>query len=171
MRFCIYASASDRIDKKYMVAVENLGEKLAKEGHSLIYGGGGCGLMGAAARGFRKGNGEVIGVVPKFMHEFEPIFDNCTQVIETEDMADRKEIMENGCDAFIIVPGGIGTFDEFFQALTLRELKQHDKHITIYNIDGYFDKLLDYMNDCIEKGFIKAIVRDFFTVINVSSNS
>ena len=74
MKLCIYASASDRIDKKYMVAVENLGEKLAKEGHSLIYGGGGCGLMGAAARGFRKGNGEVIGVVPKFMHEFEPIF-------------------------------------------------------------------------------------------------
>ena len=85
-------------------------------------------------------------------------------------MADRKEIMEDGCDQFIIVPGGIGTFDEFFQALTLRELKQHDKHITIYNIDGYFDKLLDYMNDCIEKGFIKAFVRDFYTVVDVSSN-
>lgn len=169
MRLCIYASASDRIDKKYMDAVEKLGEKLAGEGHSLIYGGGGCGLMGAAARGFRKGNGEVIGVVPKFMYEFEPIFDGCTQIIETEDMADRKEIMENGCDAFIIVPGGIGTFDEFFQALTLRELKRHDKNIIIYNIDGYFTKLLEYMDDCIEKGFIKPFVKDFYSVIDMTT--
>ena len=167
MRLCIYASASDRIDTKYMVAVENLGEKLAKEGHSLIYGGGGCGLMGAAARGFRRGGGEVIGVVPKFMHEFEPAFDDCTELIETEDMADRKEIMENGCDAFIIVPGGIGTFDEFFQALTLRDLQQHNKHITVYNIDHYFDGLLNYIDSCIEKGFIRECVRSFYTVVDI----
>lgn len=169
MRLCIYASASDRIDKKYMTAVENLCERLAKEGHSLIYGGGGCGLMGAAARGFRRGNGDVVGVVPKFMHEFEPVFEDCTELIETEDMADRKEIMENGCDAFIIVPGGVGTFDEFFQALTLRDLEQHSKHITIYNIDGYYDKLIEYIDDCIEKKFIKEKVRDFYTVVNLTT--
>ena len=169
MRLCIYASASNRIDKKYINAVEALGEKLAKEGHSLIYGGGSGGLMGAAARGFRKGNGDVIGVVPRFMHEFETAFEDCTQTIETEDMAERKEIMENGCDAFIIVPGGVGTFDEFFQALTLRDLKRHDKDIIIYNIDEYFTKLLEYMDDCIEKGFIRPAVKDFYSVIDIKT--
>ena len=170
MTICIYAAASDRIEKKYIDAVERLGEKLAKQGHSLIYGGGGSGLMGAAARGFRKGDGEVIGVVPKFMHEFEPIFEDCTKIIETDDMAERKTIMEDGCDAFLIVPGGIGTFDELFQCLTLKELGRHNKHIVLYNVDGYFTKLLEYMDDCIEKGFIREKVRGLFEVVCVNSN-
>lgn len=164
MKICIYAAASDKIEGKYIQSVELLGEKLAKEGHSLIYGAGGTGLMGAAARGFRKGNGEVIGVAPKFMHEIEPLFKDCTQFIETEDMADRKEIMENGCDAFVIVPGGIGTFDEFFQTLTLKELGQHNKPIVVFNFDNYYTKLLSYMDDCIVKGFIKPRVRALFAV-------
>ena len=171
MTICIYAAASDRIEKKYVDAVERLGEKLANQGHSLIYGGGGTGLMGAAARGIRRGNGEVISVVPKFMYEFEPIFEDHTKLIETEDMAERKLIMEEGCDAFIIVPGGIGTFDEFFQCLTLKELGRHNKPIVLYNVDNYFTKLLEYMDDCIEKGFIREKVRGMFEVVFVNSES
>lgn len=170
MRVCIYASASDKIAEKYITAVEELGESLAKEGHSLIYGGGGSGLMGAAARGFRKGNGEVIGVVPTFMDKFEPIFDDCTEVIRTESMSERKKIMEDGCDEFIIVPGGIGTFDEFFQVLTLRELERHNKHIVIYNIDGYYTKLLEYLEECIKNGFVKEKVLEFYEVININTS-
>lgn len=169
MRVCIYASASDKIAEKYITTVEALGESLAKKGYSLIYGGGGSGLMGAAARGFRKGGGEVIGVVPTFMDKFEPIFDDCTEVIRTDSMAERKRIMEDGCDEFIIVPGGIGTFDEFFQVLTLRELERHNKHIVIYNIDGYYTKLLEYLEDCIRDGFIKEKVLEFYEVININT--
>lgn len=169
MRVCIYASASDKIAEKYITTVELLGESLAKKGYSLIYGGGGSGLMGAAARGFRKGGGEVIGVVPTFMDKFEPIFDDCTEVIRTDDMAERKKIMEDGCDEFIIVPGGIGTFDEFFQALTLRELERHNKHIVIYNIDGYYTKLLEYLEDCIKNGFVKEKVLEFYEVVNINT--
>lgn len=170
MRLCIYASASDNIDKKYIKAVEMLGEKLAKDGHSLIYGGSGSGLMGAVARGFRKYGGEVVGVAPKFMDKFEPIFEDCTKIIMTEDMAERKKIMEKGCDQFIIVPGGIGTFDELFQILTLRELGRLDQPIIIYNIDGYYTKLLEYMEDCILKGFIKSKVRDCYKVVDVDTS-
>jgi len=169
MRVCIYAAASDNIDKKYVTAVEKLSEDLAKSGHSLIYGGGASGLMGAAARGFRKGNGEVIGVAPKFMDKFEPIFEDCTEIIRTETMAERKKIMEDGCDAFIIVPGGIGTLDEFFQVLTLRELERHNKDIIIYNIDDFYTKLVDYIEDGIERGFIRPSVREYYRVVNIST--
>ena len=170
MKICIYAAASDRIDQKYVRAVENLGEQLAKEGHSLIYGGGATGLMGAAARGFRRGGGEVIGVVPTFMFEIEPTFNDCTQIIETEDMADRKEIMEDGCDKFIIVPGGVGTLDEFFQVLTLRDLDRHHKPITLYNIDGYYTKLIEFIDQATEKGFIAQDVREFLNIVNIDFN-
>lgn len=171
MRVCIYASASDKIDEKYVKAVEKLGEELAKNGHSLIYGGSSSGLMGAAARGFRKYGGEIIGVAPKFIDKFEPIFEDCTKIIMTEDMAERKKIMEEGCDQFIIVPGGVGTFDELFQVLTLKDLGRLDKHIKIYNIDGYYTKLLEYIEDCIEKGFIRSKVHEYYEVIDVDTST
>lgn len=168
MRVCIYAAASNNIDDKYIEKVEQLGKELAQDGNALIYGAGGTGLMGAAARGFVAGNGQVIGVTPKFMEKIEPIFENCTSVIVTDTMAERKEIMETGADAFLIVPGGIGTFDEFFQCVTLKELGQHNKPIIIYNCDDYYTKLLDYMNDCIQKGFIRERVNEFYQVATTS---
>jgi uncharacterized protein (TIGR00730 family) len=164
MNICIYAAASDNINSKYIKNVEHLGKELAKDGNGLIYGAGGTGLMGAAARGFREGNGQVIGVTPAFMQEIEPIFNDCTKVIITDTMAERKEVMENGADAFLIVPGGIGTFDEFFQCITLKELGQLDKPIIIYNCENYYTKLLEYMNDCMEKGFIREGVDNFYKV-------
>lgn len=171
MIICIYAAASDKIDKKYIKDVEHLGEELAKNGNGLIYGAGATGLMGAAARGFRAADGQVIGVTPKFMEDIEPTFGDCTELIFTDTMADRKEIMENGADAFLIVPGGIGTFDEFFQCITLRELDQHDKPIIIYNFDNYYTKLIEYMEDCIDKGFIRERVRDFYNVATTAKEA
>lgn len=170
MKICIYAAASDQIESKYIRAVENLGEQLAKEGHSLIYGGGATGLMGAAARGFRRGGGEVIGVIPTFMFDIEPTFHDCTQIIETEDMADRKEIMENECDEFIIVPGGAGTLDEFFQVVTLRDLNRHCKPIVLYNIDGYFTKLVEFMHEAVKKGFInEKVITEYVKVVDITT--
>ena len=169
MRVCVYAAASDKIEKKYITTVERIGEELANNGYSLIYGGGSTGLMGAVARGFRKGNGEVIGVTPIFMDKNEPVFEDCTDIIRTADMPERKKIMEAGCDLFVILPGGIGTFDEFFQVLTLRELDRHNKHIVIYNIDGYYTKLLECLEDCISKGFVKPKVREYYEVIDINT--
>lgn len=164
MLVCIYAAASDNIDSKYIKDVEYLGKELAKDGNTLIYGAGSTGLMGAAARGFRAEDGIVIGVTPKFMKDIEPIFEDCT-LIYTDTMAERKKIMETETDAFLIAPGGVGTMDEFFQCVTLKDLGQLNKPIIIYNPDNYYTKMIEFLDDCIEKGFIKERVRDFCDVV------
>ena len=160
MTACVYAAASNKIAKKYIQICEELGEEIAKHRMKLIYGAGSGGLMGAVARGVRRQNGEVIGVTPKFIHEFEPLFPDCTELIETETMADRKEIMENKADFFIIAPGGVGTLDEFFQIVTLMDVGRHNKPIIVFNIDGYYTKLLNYLYESSDLGFINVNVLD-----------
>ena len=164
MNITLYGAASEKIDRIYMTRVEELGKALAEKGHALVFGAGSTGLMGAAARGFAAGNGKIIGVTPHFMHELEPICDFCTDLIQTETMADRKDIMEEKADAFIIVPGGIGTFDELFQILTLKVLNQHDKPIILYNINGFWDSMLAVIGTDIFKGFISKSVADGFVL-------
>lgn len=119
---CIYGAASDNIDKIYKTNGEELGREIARRGHTLLFGSGACGLMGACARGAESLGGNIVGVMPAFMEEYEGIYRNCTERIITETMAERKSIMEERSDAFIITPGGIGTLDEFFQILTLVDL-------------------------------------------------
>ncbi len=157
MRICVYGAASPTIDKKYMEITEAMGETLAKRGHSLVFGGGGNGLMGAAARGFHKGGGYIFGVIPKFFKEetVEEICDFCNRLEMPDTMRQRKQIMEDNADAFIVVPGGIGTYEEFFEILTLKQLCRHTKPIAIYNIDGYYDSLHEVMKQAIGKNFIR----------------
>lgn len=156
MNICVFGAASFEIDEKYIKAVEELGEMMAKRGHGLVFGAGGNGLMGAAARGVRRQNGKIFGVIPTFFRDetIEAIYDQCDQLIFTETMAQRKTKMEDLADAFLIVPGGIGTFEEFFQVLTLKQLGRHTKPIAIYNIDGYYDKLEDFLDFSINQEFI-----------------
>ena len=156
MKICIFGAASAHIDKTYITAVEELGEKLAKRGHSLVFGAGATGLMGAAARGFKKGGGFIHGVIPKFFGEeqVEVIYDECDKITYTDSMAERKKIMEDEADAFIIAPGGIGTFEEFFEVLTLKQLGRHAKAIVMYNILNYFDDVERLMATVAERKFI-----------------
>ncbi len=157
MRICVYGAASPTIDPKYIEATEKMGEELAKRGHNLVFGGGGNGLMGAAARGFKKGGGHVIGVIPKFFEEenIEAICDLCDEMIMPDTMRERKQIMEDNADAFIVVPGGIGTYEEFFEILTLKQLCRHNKPIALYNIFGYYNELHATMLSAIDKEFVK----------------
>lgn len=162
---CIYGAASDRINTLFTNNVYELGRKMGKRGHGLIYGAGATGLMGAAARGMTDVGGKIIGVTPHFMHEFEPIYDKCTELIDTKTMAERKETMENGADAFIVVPGGIGTFDEFFQILTLKELGQlGNKPIALFNIGGYYNKLQEMMQYSNGTGFFREKVMSLYKI-------
>lgn len=156
MNICVFGAASNDIDKKYIEAVELMGEKLADDGHNLIFGAGGQGLMGAAARGFKKGNARITGVIPHFFREadVELIYTECDELIFTDTMRERKAIMEDKSDAFIIVPGGIGTFEEFFEVLTLKQLGRHKKPIAIYNIDGYYDSMEAMLNNSVEEKFV-----------------
>lgn len=156
MKICVYGSASNRIDEKYIKDGENLGKVLAEHGHTLVYGAGSEGLMGAVARGFHAGGSTVHGVIPKFFEEngYEALYYESDKLTYTETMAERKQIMEDECEAFVITPGGIGTFEEFFQALTLKQLGRHKKAIAVFNSYGYYNELLALLNGAIEKGFI-----------------
>ena len=169
MRICVYCAASEKVDEKYKKFMKVLGKQIAKRGHTLVYGGGAGGLMGAVAYGAIEEKGEVLSVVPNFMNEFEPIMEGTT-IIHTLDMGTRKNIMEDNTDGFIIAPGGIGTFDEFFQALTLKELGRLSCPMLIYNIDGYYDELASFLFGCVEKQFVRAKVREMLYVCDTDDD-
>lgn len=164
MRICVYGAASPSIDQEYIEKVEKMGEEMAKRGHSLVFGGGANGLMGAVARGMRKENGRIVGVIPKFFGQesVEEVSLICDQLIETETMRERKQIMEDNADGFIVAPGGIGTFEEFFEILTLKQLCRHDKPIAIYNIKGYYNEILVALDEATRKNFIRGGCKDLY---------
>ena len=156
MKVCIFGASSAHIDSVYVKNVEELGERLAKKGHSLVFGAGGTGLMGAAARGFKRGGGHICGVVPSFFRDdgIEQLYGECDEVIYTETMRERKAIMEDMADIFVVVPGGIGTFEEFFEVITLKQLGRHKKAIAMFNIQGYFNTLEAFMREMADKRFL-----------------
>lgn len=168
MKICIFGAASAHIDQKYINKVEVLGAELAKRGHSLVFGCGGTGLMGAAARGFKQGGGYIHGVVPSFFRDegVEQLFLECDKITYTQTMAERKKTMEDDAEAFIIVPGGVGTFEEFFEVLTLKQLGRHEKAIAIYNIDGYYDNLEKFMQEVTERKFITFKCYELYSYFN-----
>ncbi|MBQ8202969.1 MAG: TIGR00730 family Rossman fold protein [Clostridia bacterium] len=164
MRICVYGAASPTIDSEYISLVEQMGKEMVKRGHSLVFGGGGNGLMGAAARGVKRAGGHILGVIPKFFDDekVEAICDFCDELIEPDTMRQRKQIMEDNADAFIVVPGGIGTFEEFFEILTLKQLCRHNKPIAIYNLKGYYNEINHAMEQAISKSFIRENCRDLY---------
>lgn len=171
MRICVYGAASPTIDPEYMELVEQMGKEMVSRGHSLVFGGGGNGLMGAAARGVRSAGGHILGVIPKFFDEenVEVICDFCDELIQPNTMRERKQIMEDNADAFIVVPGGIGTFEEFFEILTLKQLCRHNKPIAIYNLKGYYDDINHAMEQAMKKNFIRDNCKElYFTTDNLS---
>lgn len=166
MNICVFGAASSEIDDKYIKAVELMGETLAKAGHNLVFGAGGQGLMGAAARGFKKGNAKLVGVIPEFFKDadIEAIYEECDELIYTNSMRERKAKMEELADAFIIVPGGIGTFEELFEVLTLKQLGRHKKAIVIYNVDGYYDTMESMLDHSIDEHFVRENCKMLYSV-------
>jgi len=166
MRICVYGAASSEIDKVYTDAGEELGRKIAERGMSYTFGGGRSGMMGAVARGVKEKDGYILGISPKFFEEnnAEISFVECSRFIHTETMRERKQMLEENSDAFIVSPGGIGTFDEFFEILTLKQLGRHNKPIVIWNIDHYYDDLLSMMQKSVDKKFITDDCRNLYKV-------
>jgi len=156
MRICVYGAASNEIDKSYIEAVENFGEEMAKRGHSLVFGAGGGGLMGAVARGVHRGGGKIIGIIPSFFRDetIEAIFDKCDELIFTDTMAERKTIMRDMAEAFIALPGGIGTYEEFLETLTLKQLGRHEKPIALLEALGYYEPMDAMLRHTVRSGFM-----------------
>ena len=167
MRICVFGAASNKIDVKYIDDCYSLAKTLASRGHKLVFGAGGEGLMGAVARGFKEKGAFVHGVIPKFFEEngYEAVFRAADKITYTETMAERKTTMENDCDAFLIVPGGIGTFEEFFEVLTLKQLGRHKKAIVVYNSFGYYDGLDKIFEKIIAAKFVNEECRRLFATL------
>ena len=166
MKICVYGASSNTINKSFKDASEILGKEIAKRGHTLVFGAGAEGVMGASARGAASENGEIIGIAPGFFNVDGMIFEGCTQLIRPETMRERKKMLEEMSDAFIMGPGGIGTFDEFFEILTLKQLSRHTQAIVIYNVNNYFGDLLNLMKRAIEDEFVKEECLDLYKVFD-----
>ena len=154
MNITVYGAARETINEEYKTAAFKLGEKMAQRGHTLIFGGGKNGLMGAVARGMTKANGKIIGIAPRFFEPDGVLYDKCTEFIFTEDMRSRKAKLEGMADAIIVLPGGIGTYDEFFEVFTLNSLGQIKKPIALFNLRGYYDPLKALIDHTVKEGFM-----------------
>ncbi len=169
MNICVYGASSNLIDKSFKDASKKLGYEIAKRGHTLIFGAGAEGVMGASAKGAAEAGGKIVGIAPAFFNVDGMIFEGCTELIRPETMRDRKKMLEDKSDAFIMAPGGIGTFDEFFEILTLKQLSRHTKAIAIYNVNNYFGDLLNLMKRAIEDEFVKEECLELYEVFEDSS--
>ena len=166
MELCLFGAASDAVPEVYITETARLGERLAARGHGLLFGGGATGMMGAAARGAHRMGGRITGVAPRFFDRPGILSPLCHELIFTETMDERKAIMEDRADGFIIAPGGVGTLDEFFEVLTLRSLGRHGKPVAVYDVGGYFDGLLDFLRKMEREGFIGPALWDCFGVFS-----
>ena len=155
MNICVYGASSDVIDAAYLEAGYELGRQMAARGHGLVYGGGARGMMGAAARGIYDAGGWQLGIAPSFFHVDGVLFEHCNEFIYTDTMRERKQLMEERSDAFVMTAGGIGTFEEFFEVLNLKQLGRHTKPIAVLNTGGYFDALESMLKQAVAQRFMK----------------
>lgn len=169
MNICVYGAANETIDGRYLAEGVQLGQMMAQKGHTLVFGAGATGMMGAVARGIHACGGKMVGVAPKFFDKPGVLYPQCDQMIFTETMRQRKQRMEEESDAFVMSPGGLGTMEEFFEMITLRQLGRHQKPIIIFNILGYYDPLIDLIEHAISGGFIEPSGRTLYQVAKNAS--
>lgn len=159
--FCGSSFGSEDIYKEQAIL---LGQTLAKNDIQLVYGGANVGLMGAVADGTLHAGGKVIGVLPYFLQSKEIAHKQLTELILVETMHERKTKMNELCDGVIVLPGGYGTLEEFFEMITWAQLGLHQKPIGILNIDGFYDDLIKLVQTMVDKGFLKQINRDMLLI-------
>lgn len=160
----VYCSSSSRIPRVYFEAARHLGSAIARQGWTLVYGGNAVGLMGEVADAVRDGGGRVVGITPQVLVEKGITDQRCHELIVTTDMRQRKALLESRGDAFIALPGGLGTFEEIFEIIVGRQLNVHHKPVVLLNVAGYYGPLLAMVDHGVEQGFIKPEGRRLFHV-------
>ena len=161
MKICVYCSSSDELDSKYYEEGRAFGSEMAKRGHSLVYGGYYRGIMGAVAEGVHENGGEITAVVPAIFDRDGFTYAGCDRVIKTSDMNTRKKTMEAESDAIAVLPGGIGTMDEFFEAIELKYLGELNKPLGILNKTGCYDLLEQLLDSSMREGFLDKECRGY----------
>ena len=162
-QICVFCGSSSAANPEYRRAVRTMGSVFVENQLTLIYGGGSAGLMGELARSVLNGGGEAIGVIPRRIHEMVEAL-QLSRLHVVENMHERKALMYDLSDAFIVAPGGIGTIEEFFEVFTWYQLGIHLKPIGVLNVLGYFDKLLEFLDAVVSQGFLKPAHRDVLVV-------
>jgi uncharacterized protein (TIGR00730 family) len=161
---CVFCGASFGHDPKFAEAARAIGAGLAEMGATLVYGGGTPGLMGELARAAQAGGAPIQGIIPAFLQQLEAVEPITPEekLIVTPHLQERKAIMLQMSDAFLVLPGGLGTFDEFFEVATEAQLGVHKKPIIVVNVDGFFDPLDAMLRGIIEQGFAKPIITELY---------
>ena len=150
---CVFCGARFGSDPAARQLATDMGELLAREGMTLVYGGGGVGLMGILANATLNSGGKVVGVIPRFLLKREAGHPDLTETVVVETMHERKRTMYERSDAIVVLPGGLGTLEEFFEVLSWRTLGLHTKPIVIVDLGGYWQPLADLLRSCVEGGF------------------
>jgi hypothetical protein len=158
-RICVFCGSQPGHDPDYAAAAGDLGRLLAGRGITVVYGGGHVGMMGLLAEAALKAGGQVIGVIPEGLKRRELAYGNLTQLIVTRTMHERKQHMTDLADAFIALPGGFGTFEEFCEIVTWAQLGMHQKPCGLLNVKGYYDRMLGMFDHGVREGFIRPVHR------------
>ena len=161
---CVYCGSSGQVDPRYREAAASLGRGLAGRGITMVYGGGRIGLMGLAADACLTSGGAVIGIIPEFLQQREVDHPGVKQLIVVGSMHERKQRMTDLADAFVVLPGGLGTLDEFFEILTWKQLGLHSKPIILLDAAGYWQKLLELLDHLVDERFMRAEMRALWEV-------
>ena len=152
---CVYCSSSDHIDPVFRQPAKDMGRLIAQHGDQLVYGGGSVGLMGDCARAVHEHGGKVVGVIPESLTTAEIAYHNADELIVTKTMRERKQIMDERADAFVVLPGGFGTLEELAEILVLKILGYTDRPLIIVNPAGFYDPLIELFNHFVEHKFAK----------------
>lgn len=163
-RVTVFCGSSFGTDNDFQIKAYKLGETLAQQNIELVYGGANVGLMGAVANGALKNSGKVIGVLPEFLKTKEIAHNGLTQLILVKSMHERKTKMNELCNGVIALPGGFGTLEELFEMLTWGQLGLHKKPIGLLNVNGFYNELMAFLNQMVEKGLLKAENRNMVLV-------
>jgi uncharacterized protein (TIGR00730 family) len=161
---CVFCASADGARPEYRAVATEVGTTLARRGIGLVYGGASVGLMGAVADAVLAGGGKVIGVIPHVLVDKEITQNGCTELHVVDTMHARKALMSERSDAFLILPGGFGTFEELFEVLTWQVLQLHQKPICLLNVAGFYDGLLTFLDHCVREGVLKAKAREIVLV-------
>ena len=163
---CVFCASSDKSDISCIESAKTLGSELVSNNYNLVYGGGSRGLMGVIADAVMENGGKAIGYIPKFMLEVEWGKTNITELIEVEDMRERKKRMIENVSAVIALPGGCGTLEELAEVITLKRLGKFTQPIVIYNQNGFYDSLIEFFERMITDKFMRPEHRNIWTVVN-----
>ena len=161
---CVYCGSRSGNQPEFAAVAEQVGSWIGQHGGQLVYGGGRNGLMGIVADATLAAGGRVIGVIPKALVEKEWAHNGCTELHIVETMHERKRIMAEHADAFLALPGGIGTLEEFFEVWTWRQLGYHDKPVGLLNMNGYYDSLIAFLNTSVKDGFMNEWLMDLIRI-------